>query len=616
MRKFISLYERPTPDTTSPNGLLGGTIRDVETQLILDRYRPLSQLGEGGFATVVLAWDTRMQRRVAIKRLPLPLDERGVPQQPPGLAEARTAAMLNHPNIVTVFDFDTDADEAFLVMEHVDGASLGEVLDSAGGSLTLDEAAAVAEGVASALEFAHDNGVLHLDIKPDNVLITRDGRVKVADFGMAELSSLSGHGPAWGGTPGYMPIEQLQGAPVHESTDEWAFAAVLFEALTGHNPFDEDTIEGAIVQLEEYEPPLPSSIAADLPPEVDDVLLAALGLRPQDRYRCVADFADALLPHLGDPRAGRASLAELVDEYFEEAPESHTRQERGIGLWDRLQGRLGGLLVRIVAAVEAGWLAWSGLAPFGLELPAMVAAVGLVALAGAVAPALGVGLGLGCLIAGIFAAESWVAGIALLLLGLPWWWFIARRSTGAAVLPLAGPVLGVARLAPAQPLLAGFALRPLPAAVTALLGGALTGLAAAVSARSVPYLDIWAPYVLDVWRAELAVASVKALVTSPAAYIALAGWPLAAVIMSVACSRATRLGAVVGAIGGSAALAGMYLLAQKASVALGDPAPWAGPRMAAAVGGSLILVLLVAALGAPIRAEDDEAPHARAARRG
>ena len=166
--------------------------RRVEQQLILDRYRPLEELGEGGFATVTLAWDTRMQRRVAIKRLALPRDWTGnVLHHPPGLAEARTAALLNHPAIVTVYDFETDADEAFLIMEHVDGASLERVLDDVGGALTLDEAAAVIDAVSSALSFAHDNGVLHLDIKPANVLVTRDGRVKVADFGMAALSSAS-----------------------------------------------------------------------------------------------------------------------------------------------------------------------------------------------------------------------------------------------------------------------------------------------------------------------------------------------------------------------------------------------------------------------------------------
>ncbi|HSK48720.1 MAG TPA: serine/threonine-protein kinase, partial [Coriobacteriia bacterium] len=228
----------------------------MEQQLILDRYRPLEELGEGAFGSVVLAWDTRMQRRVAIKRLPLPLDSRGRPHQPPGLAEARTAAMLNHPNIVTVFDFDADADEAFLVMEHVDGASLGDLLDDVGGPLTVDEAATLLSDVSSAIEFAHENGVLHLDIKPENVLVTRDGRAKVADFGIAELSSLAGHEAAFGGTPGYMPLEQLAGEAVTERTDEWALAVLAYEALTAENPFAEDGVGASAARLEAFEPPL------------------------------------------------------------------------------------------------------------------------------------------------------------------------------------------------------------------------------------------------------------------------------------------------------------------------------------------------------------------------
>jgi len=586
----------------------------VESQLILDRYRPLEELGEGGFGTVVLAWDTRMQRRVAIKRLPLPPDARGVSERPVGLPEARTAALLNHPAIVTVFDFDTDSDEAFIVMEHVDGMSLGQLLDSVGGPLTLDETAAVISAVASALEFAHENGVLHLDIKPENVLVTRDGRVKVTDFGIAELSSLSGHGPAWGGTPGYMPLEQLQGRTVSEKTDEWALAVLAFEALTGDDPFAEDTVEAAIVRLQ-YDPPAPSHYESTLPRQIDDVLLAALDNHPRDRYESVRAFADALLPFLGDIEAGHESLAQLVDAYVEEADDLDPGLD-SVGVWDRLGGPLGSALLRIVAATESGWLAWTGLTPFSLDTPALLGAVALVTAAGALAPSLGVGLGLGCLIAGVFASGAWLVGGVVLVAGTLWWWFLARRSAGAAVLPLAAPVLSVIRMGLAQPLLAGFSLTPLPAAVTALLGGVLAALASAVSGIGAPYLSVWAPYALDLWHAELAVASIRTLATSPAAYIALAGWPIAAVIMSVACSRATRLGALVGAIGGSAALAGSYLLADLVAGS-GDPlGQWAGNGLAVGLTASLILVLLVAMLGAPIRAEKDDTPQSPAAPRG
>lgn len=581
----------------------------MEAQLILDRYRPLAELGQGGFGTVTLAWDTRMQRRVAIKRLPLPLDDRGRPHQPPGLNEARTAALLNHPTIVTVFDFDFDSDEAFLVMEHVDGESLGDMLDNVGGPLTLDETAAVVEAVGQALEFAHANGVLHLDIKPDNVLISRDGRVKVADFGVSALSSLSGHGAAYGGTIGYMPLEQLKGDEVSEATDEWALAALAYEALTADNPFDDASVKAAITRLETWEPPSLTSYEAKLPSQLDEILSAALENDASERYASVADFAEAAMDFLGDPAAGRDSLAELVAAHVEEDAEDEPGFGR-VGMWDRLHGRLGSTLLRMVAAVEAGWLAWSGLVPFRLEAPALTGAVALVTAAALLAPSLGMGLGLLCLLAGVFASGAWVAGAILLAVGVSWWWVLGRRSPGAAVLPLAAPVLSVARVGFLQPLLAGFSLRPLPAATTALLGGALTGLASAVSAKGAPYLDVWAPYIANVWSAELGLANIKALISTPAFYVALAGWPLAAVVMSLACSRATRVGAVVGSVAGVTVLGASYLFADRIVDVGGTAGQWAGNGVAIGLGTSLILMLLVTALGPPMRAEEDELPRA------
>lgn len=577
----------------------------MEQQLILDRYRPLEELGEGAFGSVVLAWDTRMQRRVAIKRLPLPVDSAGRPLQAHGLAEARTAAMLGHPAIVTVFDFDTDSDEAFLVMEYVDGASLAEVLDDVGGPLTLDEAASVLDDVASALEFAHDNGVLHLDVKPENVLVTRDGRAKVADFGMAELSSLSGHGPAFGGTPGYMPLEQLQGATVTERTDEWALAALAYEVLTGDNPFADATVEASVMRLQVFDPPLLSEYAPELEGAIDDVVLAGLGPHPADRYPSVAAFADALLPHLGDPAAGRASLASLVAAYAEEPELAEEPGLARLGAWDRLRGPAGAALVRALAAIEAGWLAWGGLAPFALERPAFLGAVALVAAAGALAPGLGIGLGLGCFVAGLVATGAWLVAAALLVAGGGWWWLVARHDHGAAVLPMSAPALGIARASLLQPVLAGFVLTPLAAAATALLGGALAMLAAAASAQGPPYLAVWPGYALDVWQADLAEANVRLLVVSPASYIALLGWPVAAAFMSLASGRATRGSAAFGAFGGVALLGGAYVLAEVVADALSLPTGWDGAGLLIALAVAAVAMGAVIALGPPVRAEEE-----------
>ena len=166
------------------------------SDVLLNRYRIMGSRGTGGFGTVLTCWDTRLQRRVAIKRMPL-TGSRASSTVTEALAEARTSSMLAHPNIVTVFDFEVDSAYAYLVMEYVDGLNLAELLARVeGGTLTHDEAACLVQSVASALGYAHENGVLHMDIKPTNIMIDRTGTVKLCDFGMATLASAAGYGGA------------------------------------------------------------------------------------------------------------------------------------------------------------------------------------------------------------------------------------------------------------------------------------------------------------------------------------------------------------------------------------------------------------------------------------
>ncbi len=218
-------------------------------------------------------------------------------------------------------------------MEYVDGADLGELLDDREAPLGFDEAAAVVEAVSAALEYAHDNGVLHLDIKPENVLVTRDGLVKVTDFGVATLSAITGHGPGVGGTLGYMPVEQLRGNDVDERTDVWALASLSYEILTNANPFVADSIEGAIFKADVIDDiPDASAFEDDLAPEIDDILAAGLATDPDERYGSVAEFSDRLLQYLGDPALGTADLADAVEEYAgEEDERARTRTSRAVG---------------------------------------------------------------------------------------------------------------------------------------------------------------------------------------------------------------------------------------------------------------------------------------------
>lgn len=574
---------------------------DVSGPLILGRYRPLEELGEGGYGSVVLAWDTRMQRRVAIKRLPLSVHDRRYAKTA-GLAEARTAALLNHPDIVTVYEWDTDADEAFLIMEHVDGASLAELLD-ANGPLDLDEGAAVLDAVFSAVEFAHENGVFHLDLKPHNVLIARDGRVKVTDFGVSTLSTVTGHASTLGGTLGYMPPEQLRGEHIGPQTDVWALGALAFEVLTDANPFVSESVEGALFKAEVAETPLPSDFAADLPREIDDVVLGALAPEANDRYPSVTRFATALLPYLGDERLGRGSLAARVELFVEDdvgdaAPPSWER----VGLWDRLEP-YGRVLGRVIAAAAAGWLAWAGLSAFALKPTALYVGTGLAALAGLLAPELGAAVGLIAFAAGLAAVDAYVLGGLFVVLATAYWWLVGRRNAAAAIVPLAAPLLGIGQLALATPFLAGFLLSPVAAAAASLAGGTLALMAWAISGGVRQYLSVdWRLFAAPLEQSASG-AALRALWTSPATWALLASWALAAAAMSLLCRRASRPAAFAGAALGAAIV---WAGSAVGAWALGQPDPWtASLYTAQQLTGSLILVVLVVAAGPPVRPEEE-----------
>ena len=389
--------------------------------LVLGRYRVLEGRGKGGFGTVSVCWDPRLMRRVAIKVIPLhPGDEgdkpagkgahgtrkkrvtpsAGLRVQAAGptsegegnpdesfpdadaisaeraradallraaLSETRTASMLPHPNIVSMLDFEADAANAYIIMEYVEGASLAELLDATeDGLLTSDEAAAIADAVGDALAFAHENGVLHLDIKPDNILIDASGRVRLADFGMATLSTVTGYSNAVGGTIGYMPPEQLQAGQVDVRTDVFALASVMYEALTGTQPFAAPTIKKSLElvcgQLAD-----PCALNEDVAPQAADALLTALDPDPEMRPSSVRAFADELLAGLGSPRAGRQSLAALVadvtsDEEFDEGEEDElvtdpAAFEEELGPIGRAHPRLASWLMRGLAGFAAGWVA-------------------------------------------------------------------------------------------------------------------------------------------------------------------------------------------------------------------------------------------------------------------
>ncbi len=273
------------------------TVSDPMVGRSLDgRYRVDALIARGGMASVYLATDTRLERRVAVKVMhPHLADD-------PDLAarferEARASARLSHPDVVSVYDQGTDGPHAFLVMEYVPGATLRDVLRDRG-RLELDEAFAVMDHVLAALAAAHEAGLVHRDVKPENVLLTADGRVKVADFGLARAvagTTVTTTGSVLMGTAAYLPPEQVERGISDARTDVYSAGVMLFELLTGSPPFRADNTYALLRRHVEEDIPPPSSVAHGIPAEVDQLVLSATARDPAQRLGDAAIMHTALL---------------------------------------------------------------------------------------------------------------------------------------------------------------------------------------------------------------------------------------------------------------------------------------------------------------------------------
>ena len=268
------------------------------THVLADRYELGPALGEGGMARVHRGYDRHLRRPVAIKVLAPPYDrDRGFVER--FRREARSAAGLSHPNVVSVFDSGSYHGTHFIVTELVEGETLADRLRR--GPMPPEEAVAVAVDVCRALEAAHARGLIHRDVKPGNVMLLPDGRVKVVDFGIARAAgsdTLTGTGVVLGSTA-YLAPEQASGQPVDERADLYALGCVLYEMLTGAVPFRADTPVATMYRHVNEDPPPPSSIRP-VSAGLEAVVLRCLEKDPRRRFRSAADLEHALLSTRGD----------------------------------------------------------------------------------------------------------------------------------------------------------------------------------------------------------------------------------------------------------------------------------------------------------------------------
>ncbi|MDO4796865.1 MAG: serine/threonine-protein kinase [Coriobacteriales bacterium] len=514
------------------------------TEVMLGRYRILETNTEGGFGTVSVCWDSRLQRRVAIKRMPLRLESDSpvlASTLDEALAEARTSSLLAHPNIVRMYDFESDASFSYLVMEYVDGLNLADLLARVeGGVLTFDECAHLVDSVASALAFAHENGVLHLDLKPANIIIDRTGTVKLGDFGMASLASAAGYGGARGGTIGYMPPEQIEGGYVDERTDVFSLAVVVWEALTGSCPYAANTPEESLKLIEHGPSPALSRIEPELAGIVEETLLRALDPNPASRMVSIEEFARDLVRALGDAADGRESLQDLLNQ-TEERDEPNPAEDWGrLHVPMRMQFPwLGSAVTRILAAATAAWTAYIAIPLLLPNAPnALAFGVGGVAVASLAWPPVGGALGITALVASICAFPSRFAfPLALLMgmVGLVWWIGVGRRyhlSGTALLLPscLSCPLAGVG--------IGGMALGPASAFFTGILGWVL-----------------WCLFGIGLrqgFEAQALAQELASALAQPATWVLMAGCGVG----SLVCAALTRRGGTMfGILGQAAALA-------------------------------------------------------------
>lgn len=502
----------------------------------------------------------------------------------PGLAEAQTVAKLNDSNIVTVYDCAVSGNVAYIIMEYVEGKTLAQIMHEVGDDISLDAIASVFTSVAHALEVAHDADVLHLDIKPENVIVNKKGVVKVTDFGLATLMDASGRGKTGGGTIGYMPLEQMRQEPLDVRTDEWALASLAYEMLSGTNPFRARTLEAAEEAIEEAELVLPSLCWDALDAAADDVVFTALDPDPDERYESVAAFAEELTPFLGSTRSGKRALAAIVNgEEPAPTPEPAAPREPAPPLIDRVGPVGASVITRVLAVASSVMVGAVALVNVRIDPSAMMGLasdnavvfwIALTALAvlSAFRPTWGVLAAYMAFSAMLISNFAFAPGLLLLVAAGVWWWFVGRRSEGAAVSALLQPLCGAVGFSAVAPIAAGALLGVREAAATAVFAAVSALAFASLGSCDLAGWDIGAHALTSASR-EIAGPQITdaflATALAPATWCIAASWVLAAALFALFCHKGTRAFDIAGACVAAVVLLAGVLCGAFAADALG-----------------------------------------------
>jgi len=338
----------------------------------IGRYQITRELGRGAMGVVYLAVDPTIGRNVAIKTIRLgevsDQEERDKLRERL-FREARSAGILSHPGIVTIYDMEEHNDVAFIAMEFVDGPTLDQLL-SKREPLAPERLMRILRQTAAALDYAHAKGIVHRDIKPANIMMASDGAVKITDFGIAKVTTSQQYTQTGTilGTPNYMSPEQVQGLAVTGRADQFSLAVIAFEMLTGDRPFTGEHLTTVVYKIVAEEPPPAQRLNPTLGPQIDAVLRRGLAKKPEARYNSCIEFINGLDGACANtqgwknlPRGGNMSLPTVISE----SPARTTRFSPG-STTEEVVGRQSSR--------------WKWVLPFAAALVVALGLIGLIAL--------------------------------------------------------------------------------------------------------------------------------------------------------------------------------------------------------------------------------------------
>ena len=329
--------------------------------LLDDRYEILEKIGEGGMAVVYKAFCHRLSRFVAVKimREEMAADEEFKRRF---CAESHAIAMLSHPNIVAVYDVSHSDDVEYIVMELVDGITLKQYIDKRG-AISWKEALHFTKQITKALAHAHSRGIIHRDIKPQNIMLLKDGTIKVADFGIAALENEMQESGQAVGSIHYIAPEQARGENPDARSDIYSLGIVMYEMLTGCKPYTGETIGEIAVKHMSSLPTMPSDIVPDIPPELERITLKAMSCPINKRYQSANEllddldkFTQAQIVQEKKPEYENPAVAP-VRSVSEMSREKYSLRRKRSGTVAYMTGVLGGLVL-ILALFVFLWNFW------------------------------------------------------------------------------------------------------------------------------------------------------------------------------------------------------------------------------------------------------------------